>query len=248
MLILELFKIKMKAYITKNFWGYEQLNPSPQLLDNTFFKVYITDDLNSKDYLLSNGWDDVIVVEDYKDIIDPKTRRRIISKINCFPQKYIQGLEKFDKVFITDSNVISLWNEFIKFTNSCPSDKCLYVTSGWYNSDRDSITSELNASNISRWDYDYENMKTSVERYKIEIENKGINFNSIPVISAKYFGWNLNHPSYKVISNHFYNEYCNHLQGNIILSYLKAIYSDATFEYKLSSSPDGNLSNHQFLG
>jgi hypothetical protein len=29
---------------------------------------------------------------------------------------------------------------------------------------------------------------------------------------------------------------------------LKAIYSDTTFEYKLSSSPDGNLSNHQFLG
>ena len=60
----------MNAYVTKNFWGYEQLNPSPQLLDNTFFKYYITDNLDSKDYLLNNGWDDVIIIDYYKNIQD----------------------------------------------------------------------------------------------------------------------------------------------------------------------------------
>jgi hypothetical protein len=39
----------VKAYITKNLWEYEELNPAPQLLDDTFFKFYITDDVNSKE-------------------------------------------------------------------------------------------------------------------------------------------------------------------------------------------------------
>jgi hypothetical protein len=238
----------MNAYVTKNFWGYEQLNPSPQLLDNTFFKYYITDNLDSKDYLLNNGWDEVIIIEDYKNITNLQSRRRIISEINCFPQKYIANLNKFNKVFITDSNVVSLWDEFLQFTNSCPTDKCLYVTSGWYSEERNSIESELHCSNQSRWSYDYENMKTSVERYKIEITNKEINFNNIPVMSAKYFGWNLNHPLYETISKHFYDEYSIHLQGNIILSYLSSIYKNSTFEYKISSINNGALSDHQFLG
>jgi hypothetical protein len=31
----------VKAYITKNLWGYEQLNSAPKLLDDNFFKFYI---------------------------------------------------------------------------------------------------------------------------------------------------------------------------------------------------------------
>lgn len=236
----------MKAYVTKNFWGYEHLNPSPKLLDNTFFKYYITDDLNSKEYLLNNGWDEVIILENYKGVTDLKERRKIISEINCFPGKFIQNLNKYDKVFNIDSNVISLWDEFLDFTNYSPSDKCLYITSGWYNGDRNSIISELNESNQSRWMYDYENMKNSTIRYQTEIENMGGDFFSIPVISAKYFGWNINHPLYETISNHFYNEYCNHLQGNIILSYLSSIYKDNVFEYKLSNYDGSKISSHKF--
>lgn len=238
----------MKAYITKNLWGYEQLNSAPKLLDDNFFKFYITDDINSKEYLLNSGWDDVIVIENYKDITDLKERRRVISEINCFPGKYIENLNNFEKVFSVDSNVILLWNEFLKFTNSCPEDKCLYITSGWYSGARNSIVSELRESNQSRWSYDYESMKRSVDNYKNEIENLGMDFNSIPVISAKYFGWNLNHPAYQTISNHFYKEYTEHLQGNIILSYLSSIYKNDTFEYRISNYSGGEISSHKFLG
>jgi hypothetical protein len=238
----------MNAYITKNLWGYEQLNPAPKLLDDNFFKFYITDDVNSKEYLLNNGWNDVIIIENYKDVVNLKERRKIISEINCFPGKYIENLNNFEKVFSVDSNVISLWNEFLKFTNSCPEDKCLYITSGWYAGSRNTIISELNASNQSRWSYDYESMKHSVDNYKNEIENLKIDFNSIPVISAKYFGWNLNHPSYEIISKKFYDEYCNHLQGNIILSYLSSIYKNDTFEYRISNYSGGEISSHKFLG
>jgi hypothetical protein len=236
----------MNAYVTKNFWGYEQLNPSPQLLDNTFFKYYITDNLDSKDYLLNNGWNDVIIIDDYKNIQDLQARRRIISEINCFPQKYIPDLGKFDKVFITDSNVVVLWDEFLKFTNSCQDDKCLYVTSGWYDGERNSIDSELHVSDQGRWDYDYESMKSSVERYRVEIKNKEINFNDIPVISAKYFGWNLKHPLYKTISEHFYDEYSNHLQGNIILTFMSGLYKNNVFNYHTNDYSGSSLNNHNF--
>jgi hypothetical protein len=238
----------MKAYVTKNLWGYEQLNSAPQLLDDTFFKFYITDDVNSKEQLLNNGWDDVIVIENYKHVTNLKERRRIISEINCFPGKYIENLNNFEKVFNVDSNVVVLWNDFLTFTNSCPEDKCLYITSGWYDGARNSIVSELRESNQSRWCYDYESMKHSVDNYRNEIENLGIDFNNIPVISAKYFGWNLNHPAYQTISNHFYKEYTEHLQGNIILSYLSAIYKDNMFEYKISNYNNGALSSHKFSG
>jgi hypothetical protein len=238
----------MKAYITKNLWGYEQLNPAPQLLDDSFFKFYITDDVNSKEHLLNNGWDDIIVIENYKHITNLKERRRIISEINCFPGKYIENLNNFEKVFNVDSNVISLWNDFLTFTNSCPDDKCLYITSGWYDGARNSIIAELRESNQSRWSYDYESMKLSVDNYKNEIENLGIDFYSIPVISAKYFGWNINHPEYETISNHFYKEYTKHLQGNIILSYLSSIYKNDIFEYRISNYIGGEISSHKFLG
>ena len=48
------------------------------------------------------------VIDDYKNIQDSQARRRIISEINCFPQKYIPDLGKFDKVFITDSIIDSI--------------------------------------------------------------------------------------------------------------------------------------------
>jgi hypothetical protein len=165
-----------------------------------------------------------------------------------FNHVYQFHLSNFEKVFNVDSNVTSLWYDFLKFTNSCPEDKCLYITSGWYDGHRNTILSELNASNQNRWSYDYESMKLSTQNYKSEIENLGIDFNSIPVISAKYFGWNLNHPAYEEISNHFYKEYTNHLQGNIILSYLSAIYKNDTFEYKIPNQHGASISQHKFLG
>jgi hypothetical protein len=63
----------------------------------------------------------ILIIDDYKNIQDLQARRRIISEINCFPQKYIPDLGKFDKVFITDSNVVVLWDEFLKFTNKVAS-------------------------------------------------------------------------------------------------------------------------------
>jgi hypothetical protein len=237
----------MNAYITKNFWGYEELNPPPNSLTSEFVKFYITDNYDSADILKNIGWDEVIIVTNYQDIIDVKTRRRIISEINCFPQKYIKELDNFNKVFVVDSNVIELWDEFLDFTSSSPSHKCLYVTSGWYSGERNTIMSELKHSNQKRWEHDYEHMKLAVNCYKNKIESLGVSFNNVPVISAKYFGWNLKHESYEKISKSFYEEYCNHLQGNIILSYLKIIYNDDIFNYIIKNCESGKLSKHKFL-
>lgn len=238
----------MLSYFTKNLWGYEKLTPPPKNLPKQIKTFYLTDDINYKDSLLKAGWDVVIINDEYKKITDQKTRRKIISEINCFPSKFIDEINNFDFVFVSDSNIDSLWDKYSDFVSKCKKDKCLFLVHGWYAGIRNTIRLECEKSMQRRWEYDHENIRKSSEKYLNEIKSLGIDETTIPVYSAKYFGWNIKHPMYETISKKFYEEYMNHLQGNIILSYLSVIYSDYTFsyEYKKDENPSGKINKHNF--
>jgi hypothetical protein len=239
----------MKIYFTKNLWGYEKITGPPTNISKDMKTVYLTDDSSKKQELLSLGWNYVEIITKYKDVNDFKTRRQIISEINCFPSKFINEITDFEFVFVTDSNIVEIWDMYDDFVKKSFSDKCLYMVHGWYTGDRNTIKSECENSMQHRWKYDHENIKKSSEKYINEIKSMGIDEKSIPVYSAKYFGWNVKHPMYDTISKKFYEEYMNHLQGNIILSYLSVIYSNYVFsyEYEVEKNPNGKINSHNFI-
>lgn len=239
----------MKVYFTKNLWGYEKITGPPTNISKDMKTVYLIDDSSKKQELMSLGWDYVEIITKYKDINDFKTRRQIISEINCFPQKFISSIDNFDFIFVNDSNIVETWDMYSDFVNKSPNNKCLFMVHGWYDGTRNTIKSECSNSMQQRWKYDHDNIKNSTERYIEEIKSNSIDVNSIPIYSAKYFGWNIKHPMYDSISNKFYEEYMNHLQGNIILSYLSFLYPEYIFSYEYipSKNPNGKINSHNFI-
>jgi hypothetical protein len=235
----------MNIYLTKHFWGYEQLNPPPKNLPDNMKTIYVTDNKEYEKTLLDLGWDMVSVITDYVNVTDLRERRLIISEINCFPLKFIPKLSEFKYIFMCDSNVITLWKDYIKFVNGCADDKCLFTTTDWYDGERNNIISEYLASSQPRWEYSYESMGVSKDEY-IRVFNKlDVDVNSVGVCSAKYFGWNTHHPMYDEMSKHLYEEYTKHIQGNIILSYMGVVYDNFILKYK--GNYDGGLvSSHNF--
>jgi hypothetical protein len=235
----------MNIYLTKHFWEYEQLNPPPKNLPDGMKTIYVTDKKEYESSLLEMGWDMVSIITDYVNVTDLRERRLIISEINCFPLKFIPKLSEFKYIFICDSNVITLWQDYFNFVNTCTDDKCLFTTTDWYGGERNNIISEYLGSNHSRWKYSYEQMGLSKDEYVRIFNNLGVDVNSIGVCSAKYFGWNTHHPMYSEISKHFYNEYTKHIQGNIILSYIGVVYDNFVLKYKGDYS-GGMVSHHNF--
>lgn len=235
----------MNIYLTKHFWGYEQLNPPPKNLPDNMKKIYVTDNKEYEKTLLDLGWDMVSIITDYVNVTDLRQRRLIISEINCFPLRFIPELSHFKYIFICDSNVTTLWWNYVNFVNTCTDDKCLFVTTDWYDGERNNIVSEYLASAQPRWDYSYENMRISKDEYIRIFNSLGVDVNSVGVCSAKYFGWNAHHPMYDEMSKHFYEEYVKHIQGNIILSYMGVVYDNFVLKYK-GDYDGGSVSHHNF--
>jgi hypothetical protein len=70
-----------------------------------------------------------------------------------------------------------------------------------------------------------------------------INYRNIPVVSAKYIGWNINHERKNIIADYVFNEYSKHLQGNIIFSTCLVLYTEDTLHYTKFLN-DGQVEQH----
>lgn len=243
---------KNKIFLAKNFFNYEKVMGPPDGIPEELITVYLTDNDETARLAKEMGWDYSVVNKDYLNVNDPMEMRRIVGKINSYPNFFISDIiQKYSSnfIFICDSNIISMWTKYKDFVNSCNLDKCLFVTSGWYSysPNRDNMLSELNVSlSQSRWQYNRDGMIKCTERYMNEFSLNGILYEDVSVVSAKYIGWNINHPMYKKLSDILYTEYLQNLQGNIILSYMATIYKDYVNNYFCSDYSNGQLTGHNF--
>jgi hypothetical protein len=186
--------------------------------------IYITDCMTKYNQAKDMGYT-AYYTDKYKDITDSFERRKIIAYINCYPEKVIPELLQYTYVFICDSNVVELDSNYKEFINLKSDNKCLYLTSGWYKKSDNTMKKELERSlHNPRWQYNFDQMKDSVNEYFKLLEKLNINIDDTPVVSAKYIGWNIKHNYKNILSDFVYKEYMKHLQGNIIfLLYLKYI-------------------------
>lgn len=243
---------KNKIFLVKNFFNYEEVLPVPAGLPHELITVYLTDNEETARLSKEMGWDYSVVNKDYLNINDSMEMRRVIGKINSYPNLFIPDIiqkHPTDFIFICDSNIISMWTEYKDFVNSCYSDKCLFVTSGYYSNSptRDNILSELNVSLTEwRWEYNRDGMIKCTERYINELRLNDILYEDVSVVSAKYIGWNITHPMYKKLSDILYTEYLQNLQGNIILSYMSAMYKDYVNNYFCSDYTNEHTNRHNF--
>lgn len=241
-----------KIFLVKNFFNYEKVLPIPSDLPNGLITVYLTDNDETAKIAKELGWEYSVINKEYLNVTDSMEIRKIIAKINSYPNIFIPDIiEKHaaDFIFISDSNIISMWTKYRDFVNSCHSDKCLFVTSGYYSSspERDNIKKELDISaEEARWSYNRDGMIACTERYMNELELKGIKYEDVSVVSAKYIGWNIAHHKYKEMSDVLYEEYLKNLQGNIILSYMSAMYKDYVNNYFCSDYTNGRVNGHNY--
>jgi len=237
----------MKNYfVVKNLYNYEKVISPPKNLDKSLTTVYITDNDENVNLSKNLGWDMSFKTELFINELDTFNRRKNISYINAFPVKVFPKLSDASFIFVCDSNIVKIWDEYNVFISLCKPEHCLFVVSGYYKGVRDNIEAECNASMTRRWSYNHNSIKKATERYKKELISKGINISKLSIASAKYIGWNINHPSYNHLSNVYYNESLTHLQGNIILTYMSGIYSNLIYNYYANDYSTGIVNKHNY--
>lgn len=239
-------KTDKNVFLVKNLYNYEKVIGPPSNLPNNFVKVYLTDSQANYELAIKLGWDIVKKTEDFLHITGLFERRKVISYINAFPHKLVPEVLDYNFVFVCDSNIITLWDEYINFTDNCSSDHALFVTSGYYSGARDTIMSELKASFVDRWSYNHNEIRESSNHYIQELKENNIDATDLSVVSAKYIGWNLKHKDYDFLSEMLYSEGCKHLQGNIILTYMYGLYPNIVYNYHTNNYKGGRLNSHNY--
>lgn len=239
-----------KIFLVKNLYGYEIVNSIPLNLPKNMITVYVTDSEETSELALSLGWDFAPVFKDYKHINDKFSRRKVIALINSYPHYFVpDNLKSIYKIFVCDSNIKSLWYNYNEFITTCPDDKPLYVTTGYYSGERDNILGEMYGHlNVKEWSYSHADIETNTKEYIRDLENLNIDWKSYSAVSAKYIGWNVKDPYYKILSNTLYKEYCKHLGGNIILTYMSILFSDNVYNYYTTDYNGFALTQHNFGG
>lgn len=234
-------------FLVKNFFSYEEIIKPPLNLPSGFTTVYVTDSESNCDIAKNLGWNITKNISKFLNITDSFERRKSIAYINCYPHELVPEILDYNLVFVSDSNIQSLWNNYVTFVNlSNESDKALFVTSGYYNDDKDNISFECDRSGQKRWGYNHKEIKNNTQLYINDIKSKNIDVSKLSVISAKYIGWNLHHPDFKLLSDKLYEEYTKHLQGNIILTYMSGMYPDSIFNYHCNDYSGGKVNSHKF--
>jgi hypothetical protein len=236
----------MNVFLVKNLYNYEAIAPPPENLPDNFITYYITDNETTAIEAKNLGWGYTYVTDMFSKIEDLFERRKSIAYINSFPHEFITDNVDYDLIFICDSNVIRLWSNYPDFISKCDKNKALFLTNGYYDEGRNSIVAEIEGSNQSRWSYNYDQIKFNGKKYIDHLNELGIDLNKLGVCSAKYIGWNPSHESYHLLTNKLYDEYCKHLQGNIILTYLSGIYEQDIFVYYSDNYNGGLLNKHNY--
>jgi hypothetical protein len=233
------------VFLVKNLFNYEKVIPPPTNLPENFQTVYLTDNDINCELAKNLGWGIVKKIEQFLNVEDKFERRKIIAFINSFPHKLVPEVLDYKFVFVSDSNIVRLWDDYIVFTQNCSNEFALFVTSGYYSDDRDTIMAECNQSaNTERWAYNKNEIIDSTNRYLTELKEKNIDVDNLSVVSAKYIGWNLHHEKYELLSNLLFKEGSENLQGNIILSYMSGIYSNDIYNYNTKNYSGGILNEH----
>jgi len=235
-------------FFVKNLYNYEKVIPPPSNLPKNLKTVYITDTEENKLKALELGWDIVKKTDLFLNLNDNFEKRKSVAFINSYPLKVVPEIIDARFIFICDSNINRLWNQYENFVNSCSEDFVLFVTSGYYKGSRNTILSECeNSVNVKRWSYNQKEIKECTNRYVNELMLKNIDINKLSVVSAKYIGWNPSHRLYEELSNQLYEEYSNNLQGNIILTYMSGIYQKDIYNFFTNDYSGGSLNEHKFL-
>ena len=240
--------INKNIFLVKNLFNYEIVVSPPNNLPDNFETVYVTDNDVNCDLAKNLGWGIVKKVEDYLHVTDKFQRRQVIGFINSFPHKVCPEVIDYKFVFVCDSNIIRLWDEYTVFTSNCTSDNALFITSGYYSNSRDTIMSERDESTrVSRWSYNRDEINSSTEKYISELKENNVDLSTLSVVSAKYIGWNLRHKDYDLLSNKLYSEYSINLQGNIILTYMSGLFPNSIYNYHTKNYLGGRLNIHRYV-
>lgn len=233
----------MIAYATKNLWGYERVHQVPVNLPAGMNPIYITDNEATAMEAASKGWLNVVITDRFLNITDKTQRRTAIGMINCYPEMFV-NLSNYDRVYVCDSNIISLPSNYADFINH-DVEKACYTYSGYYKGTDDNIVKELYRSVNSRWAYNRKGMEEATRDYLQIMTELEIDYRKESVSSAKYIGWNLKHKDKNTVANYVYKEYIRHLQGNIIFTIARVIYPDLVSNFRILND-DCQLSAHNY--
>lgn len=240
-------KYNKNIFLVKNLYNYESVVPPPLNITDNFVTVYVTDTDDNSKLAKSLGWDIVKKTEEFLHITDKFDRRKVIAYINSFPHKVAPEVLDYNFVFVCDSNIVSLWDNYKNFTNSCSSEYALFITTGLYSGERDTILKECEVSaGVSRWSYNKNQIINSTKKYANILSENNVDIKTLSVASAKYIGWNLRHEKYEFLSNILYNEGCENLQGNIILTYMSGLYPTIIYNYYTNNYSGGTLNGHNY--
>ena len=228
----------------KNLFNFDKVLPVPLNLPMMMDTIYLTDNTKTQTDALSKGWKYSYVTEKFLNSVSNIEKRNAIAYINCYPEKIIPYIKNYDYIFICDSNVIKLDTNYGEFINSVSDKHALYITSGWYNGIDNNIEKELERSLLeNRWSYDFKNIIDNTHKYLQMFHDIKMSYRNIPVAIAKYIGWNINHERKNIIADYVFNEYCKHLQGNIIFSTCLVLYPEDTLHYTRFLN-DGQYDKH----
>lgn len=234
------------CYLVKNLFNYDIIYPPPSNLSSNIDSVYVTDNSNSYHEALNKGWKYVYIVTEFLDKNDSFSKRLAIAYINCYPEKLIPELNRYNYIFICDANFINLPSNYNDFLSNKSIKYALYINSGYYKNDQNNIKEELYRSiHNSRWSYNFKQMIISTNEYLKLLNSINLDYKTIPVISAKYIGWNINHNNKNYIADYVYNEYSKHLQGNIIFSMCLALFKENIFHFDILNNDTNTLEHTQ---
>lgn len=221
-----------KCVLFVNLWNYDPILPIPQNAPENVNYIYVTDTDENVNNAKKLGYI-VYQYNAYLHLTDKFERIKVAAKFKCFPEQLIPELQDYKYIFVCDGNILKFDIAYTDFINKASDDYAVFVTTGWYSGDEDNICKEYYRSiNTQRWSYNFENMTKSFNKYLELFEEKKINPFECKVVSAKYLGFNIQHKNKTQISNFVYDEYMNHLQGNIIFSVALNLFPQDIFHFR----------------